>query len=51
MIPDGAHFREKTTIETFQNEPYDVSIDGTTIGRAGGRYTKRNKQRFDKARK
>jgi hypothetical protein len=49
MISDGAHFREKTTIETFQNEPYDVSIDGTTIGRAGGRYTKRNKQRFDKA--
>ena len=48
MIPAGANFGEKNDIETFQNEPYPILI-GDAILFAGGRYTKRNKQRFDKA--
>lgn len=48
MIPAGANFGEKNDIETFQNEPYPILI-GDAMLFAGGRYTKRNKQRFDKA--
>jgi hypothetical protein len=49
MISDGANFVEKNYIEIFQNEPISIQpFGGGASILVGGRYTKRNKTRFDK---